>query len=433
MSEDFLQFIWEHQLMDSANLFTLHGEPVKILEPGQRNHDSGPDFFNAKVKIGDTLWAGNVEIHRHSSDWYRHQHQGDEAYDSIILHAVHQFDQPVFRENGEEIPTIVMNYPIHLAENYRRLLTAKTWIPCQNRFHAMDPVQLKIGFNRLMIERLQDKTAEIRDKLTQNQFNWTETFYQLLARNFGFKINRLPFELLARSLPFTVAARHRNDLFQMEALFFGQSGLLHEELLGDDYYLKLRDEYGFLHKKYDLRPISAHLWKFLRLRPVNFPTLRIAQFATLMSTSDNLFAELLETADPGSLLSGYHVQASEYWDTHYRFNYTGKKKIKRLGTEALNNIIINTVVPFLYLYGEMNSVPHLRERALEWMDTLPPENNSVTEQWRKLGVQPRSAFESQALLLLKSKYCDTRQCLRCHIGNKLIRHNPALETGTGIE
>ena len=427
MSEDFLQFIWEHQLMNPDNLFTIHGEPVIILEPGQRNYDSGPDFFNAKVKIGDTVWAGNVEIHRHSSDWNRHQHQGNEAYDSIILHAVNHFDQPVFRENGEEIPTIVMDYPLHLAENYRQLLTAKTWIPCQTRFHAMEPIQLKIGFNRLMIERLQDKTAEIREKLTQNQFNWTETFYQLLARNFGFKINSLPFELLARSLPYPIAARHRDDPFQLEALFFGQSGLLHEELLGDDYFLNLRAEYGFLHKKYDLRPISAHLWKFLRLRPVNFPTIRIAQLAALISRSEGLLSELIETTDPARLLSGYNVQASQYWDTHYRFNYPARKKIKRLGSEALNNIIINTVVPFLYLYGELNNLPHLCERALEWMDTMPPENNSVIEHWKKLGVQPQSAFETQALILLKAKYCESRKCLMCHVGNKLIRYNPAIQ------
>lgn len=433
MSEDFLQFIWEHQLMNPGNLFTTNGEPVMIVEPGQRNYDSGPDFFNAKVKIGDTVWAGNVEIHRHSSDWHRHHHQGNDAYDSIILHAVNHYDQPVFRDNGQEIPTLVMDYPRHLAENYSHLLTARTWIPCQTRFHTMDPVLLKIGFNRLMIERLQDKTTEIRDKLNRNQFNWNETFYQLLARNFGFKINSLPFELLARSLPYPIAARHRDNPLQMEALYFGQSGLLHEELLGDDYFLKLRDEYGFLHKKYDLRPVSAHLWKFLRLRPVNFPTIRIAQFAALISRSDGLFAGLLETADPGKLLSCYDVQASEYWDTHYRFSYPSRKKIKRLGTEALNNIIINTVVPCLYLYGSMNNQPQISERALEWMDAVPPENNSVIDQWRKLGVQPQSAFETQALLLLKTKYCESRKCLHCHIGNRLIRHNPVISAGPGSE
>jgi hypothetical protein len=423
MSEEFLQFIWEHRLYDAHNLISVNGERIEIINPGMRNTDSGPDFFNAMVRMEDTLWVGNVEIHKNASDWLRHHHQTDEAYDNTILHVVNHYDFSVKRTNGEEIPTVELVYPAHLLENYRHLLASAAWIPCQDRFHAIDPFLLKIGFNRLMVERLQEKTSEITARLEVNHNDWNETFYQFLARNFGFKINALPFELLAKSLPLGIIGKHADQPLSVEALLFGQSGLLHEALLGDDYFLYLREEYGFLLKKYNLRPIGGHLWKFLRLRPVNFPTVRIAQLAALLSQTNGLFSAIVETGELGKMMEIFDVRASSYWDTHYKFSYMSGVLVKHLGDSAIHNIIINTVVPFLFVYGEQNNKPYLKDRALEWLDKLPSEENAILKKWEELGVQPLSAFESQALLQLKNRYCNEKKCLKCHVGNKLVRQN----------
>jgi hypothetical protein len=421
MTEDFLQFIWEQRLFETNNLETTDGEKVEVVDPGTRNTDSGPDFFNAKVRIDGTLWVGNIEIHRNSSDWMRHHHDTDGAYDNVILHVVDHFDKPIHRKNGSKIPALVLTYPAHLLENYRHLLAARTWIPCQTRFHAIDPFVLKIGFNRLMIERLQDKTTEILERLALNQNNWNETFYQFLARNFGFKTNAMPFELLSKSLQVSILGKHKNNQQQIEALLFGQSGLLHQELFGDDYFLALRTEYEFLSKKYGLKPVAGHLWKFLRLRPVNFPTVRIAQLAALIHQSSGLFSEIIETDQLTRLQKLFDVRASAYWDHHYKFSSPSKHSSKHLGESAVNNLIVNTIVPFLFVYGEQNNKHFLKDRALEWLDQLPAETNSIITKWEGLGVQPLSAFETQALLQLKNRYCSEKRCLKCHVGNKIIR------------
>ena len=420
MTEEFLQFVWEQRLFDATGLYTISGEKVTVLETGVCNGDAGPDFFNARIRLGKTLWAGNIEIHRNSSDWYRHGHHNDSAYDNIILHVVQKHDRPVFRPNGEEIPVLELLYPSRLLENYHSLLDAGTWIPCQERFGKVDRFMWKIGLNRLMIERLQEKTGEIVDRLLQNNHNWNETFYQFLARNFGFHTNALPFEILARSLSSSIPGKHRDNLLQLEALFFGQSGLLHEELLGDDYFLKLRAEYEFLAEKYNLHPMAGHLWKFLRLRPGNFPTLRIAQFAGLFHHAEGVFSLIMETPSLGELRRLFAVAASDYWTTHYKFNYTSKRSVKHLGDEAFENVVINTLVPFLFVYGEQTSAPHLKDRALEWLGELPAEKNAVISRWTALGAIPETAFESQALLQLKNRYCARKRCLECAVGTKLI-------------
>jgi hypothetical protein len=423
INEDFLQFVWEQKLYRSTKLKTVAGEFVIILNPGIINRDSGPDFFNALVKIDDTTWAGNIEIHLNASDWHKHHHHTDEAYGNVILHVVKNNDQLIFRSNGDPIPTVILNYPPQLEENYQQLMAARSKIPCESKFHLIDPFLIRIGFNRLMVERFADKTAEIEAGLVYNNNDWEETFYQFLAKNFGFKINSLPFELLAKALPLKFIRKHRTQLNQVEAMLFGQSGLLHEELLGDDYFIELRNEYGFLYKKYHLKPIEGHLWKFLRLRPVNFPTIRIAQLAGLMCRQDELFSIIMEAESPDILYALFDVRASEYWNTHYRFNYRSRQKVKSLGKEAIQNIIINTVAPFLFVYGERNGKQHMKDKALDWLDKLPPEDNSIIRQWNSLGVEPRSAFETQSLIHLQNRYCQQHNCLRCHIGYQVIRQS----------
>lgn len=420
MNEDFLQFIWKHRLFHPNKLKTEQEEGIKVIHPGQQNRDAGPDFFNARIRIGETTWAGNVEIHQRSSDWFRHKHEQDAAYDNVVLHVVQKNDKEIKNTKGEIIPTVELEYPGYLEQNYETLLKSKQWISCADSFHEVDPLELQIWFHGLMVERLQQKTANIIQQLSLNNNDWNETFYQFLARNFGFKTNTVPFELLSRALPLSVLSKHKSDLFQLEALLFGTAGLLNEQLLGDDYFLALRQEFSFLYKKYKLHPIEPHLWKFLRLRPVNFPTVRLAQFAALIHQSTALFSHLVEEKDLSKIHQLFNVKASDYWDTHYRFNKTSPKRQKSLGDSAFQNIIINTVVPFLFVYGDYHNQQQLKDKALDFLENLPAEKNSILDNWQKLGVEVRSAFDSQALIQLKNCYCNPKNCLNCRIGTKLI-------------
>lgn len=420
MKEEFLQFIWRHGLYQKEKLKTTDGHSIEIISGGQSNYDSGPDFFNAKVKIGKTVWAGNIEIHQKSSQWYQHRHDSDAAYENVILHVVEADDKPV-RVKSHELPTLVLGYQKELRSNYEDLLKSKHWIACQERLAEVDPFILRFWFSSLMIERLESKTGEMVKLLEQNKNNWNETFYQLLARNFGMKTNALPFELLAKSLPLNILSKHKNDLFQTEALLFGQSGLLNEALLGDDYFLPLRKEYSFLYRKYNLSGIESHLWKFMRLRPINFPTIRIAQLAMLIHHSSALFSHVLETEDLEELRKLFKVTASEYWNTHYRFNKPSEENHpKTLGETAFNNLVINTIVPLLFVYGDQHLDQGMKDRALFMLEKLAPEENKIIRQWNESGIESRSAFETQALLQLKNNYCDQKKCLHCQLGAKII-------------
>ena len=420
MKEEFLQFIWEQELFNRNNLKTVDGKPAEVIHVGQPNTDSGPDFFNARIRIGETTWAGNVEIHQKSSHWYRHHHNVDAAYDNVILHVVESYDLPVKVKN-HELPTLVITYPADILENYEQLLKSERWIACEDKLAEVDPFILRFWFSSLMIERLQSKTGAILAILEQNKNNWNETFYQLLARNFGMKTNAIPFELLAKSLPLQILSKHKNDLFQTEALLFGQSGLLNESLLGDDYFLSLRKEYSFLYKKYELSGIESHLWKFMRLRPINFPTIRIAQLAALINQSSALFSRILETETLGELRKLFEVSASEYWNTHYNFNKISKDNhTKALGETAFNNLVINTVVPMLFVYGDHHMDQEMKDRALLLLEKLTPESNQIIRKWNDLGIECRSAFETQALIQLKNLYCTNKKCLNCQLGAKII-------------
>ncbi len=422
VSEEFLQYVWENRLFITENLKLVTGEKLEIINTGRRNGNSGPDFFNAKIKIGDTIWVGNVEIHKNASDWTKHNHQNDKAYNNVILHVVENNDQQIARFDKEIIPAFEIRYPEILGINYRNLLDSKSWVACENQFHKVDPLVLQLGFNRLMIERLEEKTDEIVTRLVQNSNDWNSAFYQMLARAFGFKVNTLPFELLAKSLPIEILAKHKNNLFQIEALLFGNSGMLNNQLLGDQYFLELRDEYSFLFKKYNLKAIESHLWKFMRLRPGNFPTIRISQLAALIHRSQGLFSKVIEIENISQLKELFKVQASEYWNTHYSFNKTSSQNsVKELGENSVNMLIINVVIPFLFVYGEKQNKEYLKNRALDFLENLPAEENATIEKWQKMGVESRSAFESQALLQLKNKYCERKKCLNCQIGVKLVK------------
>jgi len=420
MKEEILQFIWEHGLFIRQGIKTTDGRTIEIISTGQPNSDSGPDFFNARIKIENTTWAGNIEIHQKSSHWYHHKHDSDRAYENVILHVVEQHDRPVLVKN-HELPTLEIKYPQSILENYEQLLKSERWIACEDRLAEVDPFILRFWFSSLMIERLQSKTNDILKILEQNKNNWNETFYQLLARNFGMKTNSLPFELLAKSIPLNILSKHKNDLFQIEALLFGQAGLLNETLLGDDYFLSLREEYSFLYKKYGLSGMESHLWRFMRLRPINFPTIRIAQMAMLIHNSSALFSRILETENLDELRELFDVSASEYWDTHYRFNkISDENRPKKMGETAFNNLVINTIVPILFVYGDQHLNQSLKDRALMLLDKIAPESNQIIRKWNDLGIESRSSFETQALLQLKNCYCVPKKCLNCQMGAKII-------------
>jgi len=424
MKEEFLHFIWKHRLYQARQQKTIVGEPVEILQPGIHNLHAGPDFSEARIRIGDTLWVGSVEIHQKSSDWNRHGHYEDPAYNNVILHVVAEHDGTVKNALDAELPTLVLKWADTIEKNYQELTESKDWVACASRLFRIDPFRVKFFLNSVMIERLKEKTGVVDELLQETNGDWGETFYRMLARGFGFKENAQPFEMVARSLPQKILSHHHDSLMQTEALLFGQAGLLGEELFADNYYLQLRKEYRFLAGKYSLRPIEGHLWKFMRMRPVNFPTVRLAQFARLIYNSQGLLGKLLEAKNMDEIRGWFQVVASPYWDTHYHFNRESARRKKKLGEQALRLLVINVVVPFYFLYGEHQNKLYLKDRALQLLEALPAEDNMVIRKWTVAGIEAENALESQALLHLKSRYCELKRCLSCGIGHKIILHEP---------
>ena len=424
MREDFLHFLWKYKLFQSDSLFTEEGESIQIVNPGRHNTNAGPDFFDARIRIGDTLWAGNIEIHQRASDWNKHGHQNDPVYRNTILHVVSLSDIQVFNDLGSCVPVLVIRWPHWIEDNYEMLIKSQDWIGCASMLYQVDPFRIKFFLNGIVIERLKQKIEAISKVLTETKDDWGETFYCMLARNFGLKENALPFEMVARSLPQSVLARHHDSLFQIEALLFGQAGLLGEELFGDEYYLELRKEYRFLAVKYGLKPIEGHLWKFMRMHPGNFPTIRLAQFAMLIHHSKGLFSAVIEANNLEDLQQLFMVKASDYWDSHYSFNKPSVNRKKVFGDQIFSLIVINVVVPFYFLYGESQNKLFLKDRALVILEQMPAENNSAISRWAGAGIIAANALESQALLHLQRNYCEPRKCLDCTIGHKIIVHEP---------
>ncbi len=423
MPETFLHFLWRWRRFDLQDLYTTEGQALEILHPGEHNTHAGPDFFNARVRIGDTLWAGNVEIHVRSSEWLAHRHHEDPAYDNVVLHVVLEEDQPVTRHrDGSRLACLVLEgrIPPRLLAIYQRLEHERAWIPCEHFFTSTPDIVRLNWLDRVLVERLEQKTATIADLLTTTENHWEVAFYQLLARNFGLKVNAEPFEALARSLPLTVLAKHKNSRLQIEALLFGQAGLL-EKIFQDEYPQALAQEYRHLAHKYALVPLAASQWKFLRLRPANFPTIRLAQFAALVHQSAHLFSKILEAEHVRALENLFAVQPADYWLTHYQFDKPSLSRTKLLGRDFVHLLIINTIVPVLFHYGRMKENTDLQNRALRLLEELPPESNSIVDGWAALGVPPRHAYQSQALLHLKTRYCDPKRCLECGVGNFILK------------
>lgn len=419
MKESILHYVWQNKLFTSHDLITTDGEQVEIIDVGRINTDAGPDFFNAKIRISDTIWAGNIEIHTCSSDWDRHNHQSDKAYDSIILHVVSSVDTDIYRADGTRIPQLELKFPTRLETNYEQLIGEQKWIPCAAKINLIPAIFIQSWKNALLAERLEQKINAIEVLLTESNQHWEEAFYVTLARSFGFGTNSQAFESLAKSLPLSVLGKHKDQLFQLEALLFGQAGLLNLDVY-DEYAAGLKKEYDFLCSKYELTQIDKSHWKLLRLRPDNFPHVRIAQFAALVHSSTKLFSKIVENPDIDYLQKLFDCETSAYWNTHYLFANNSVLQIKKLGKLSVNGILINTVVPFLFCYASQKKNEDLKGKILQLLERIPAERNSIISNWKSLDMKVENAFDSQALLQLKKQYCDEKKCLRCRIGHKVL-------------
>lgn len=418
--ERLLHYVWKYRLFGTAPLATTDGQPVEVIDPGLPNGDAGPDFFNAKLRIGTTIWAGSVEIHEKASDWFAHHHETDRAYDSVILHVVGEADAAVGRPDGELIPQMILKVPELLTREVDWLLNRDEAVPCASCLSLFDAATVRSWLDALLCERLERKVGDIFMLLDQYNNDWNEVFYILLCRNFGFGINSDVFEWLARSLPSGFIRKQRASHSQVEALFFGQAGLLAEEN-GDHYYQLLRREYQFLRHKFDLKPLEPHLFKRLRTRPDNFPSVRLAQLAALWTRYDTLFSVILEAGSVGEIKRCLMVEPSDYWQTHYHFGKLSKKRDKRISDRALTLFLINTVAPIFFAYGTRRKRPEYDERALSILERLPPEDNHIVSVFRRAGIPVRDASDSQALIQLRKAYCDERKCLYCRFGHQLLR------------
>jgi hypothetical protein len=423
LKEDFLSFIWQFRQYKAQNLTTTTGEQLQVLQVGQPNKHAGPDFFNAKVIVAGTTWIGNVEIHVRSSEWIGHGHEQDLAYNNVILHVVLEDDLPVQRADGSFMPTLELKYILHqhILENYNGLVEVRQPFPCHAQVATVDPLIFHTTCSRTLIERLEFKSKEVQEKLEQHKGDWEATFNFFLARSFGFKVNALPFELLASSFDMQLYAKYRDAPLQTEALIFGQAGFL-EKSFNDRYPEQLRREYIFLKQKHGLSPMEVSIWKFLRMRPSGFPTIRLAQFAALMNASHHLFSKMLhssELKDLKAILSKLPIHS--YWTGHYHFEKQAPAFNPQLGIASIESIIINSICLITFSYGRIMDSESYMNKAIFFLEQLPAENNHILRQYRSAGLKIETAFTSQALLQLNKHYCGRMQCLRCGIGVNILK------------
>ena len=423
--EQLLHYVWKHKIFPLKELLTTDGQQLEIIDPGLHNRNAGPDFFNAKIKLDGVLWVGNIEIHTVSSDWMKHKHHLDQAYDSVILHVATQIETDVYRSNGQKIPQLQLSCPQSIKENYQELLAIDHYPPCFRLIPSLSTFMLHSWMSALQTERFEQKARQITERLTLCNQNWEDAFFITLARNFGFGINGDSFENWAKHIPLRAVDKHRDNLFQIEAIFFGQAGLLATNE-GDEYYNELKKEYNYLAYKFDFTPMDAHHWRFLRLRPNNFPHIRIAQLACLYHRSYGLFSELMEKNTLKEIRDLLRGGTSIYWLTHYIFNEKSPARPKTLSDSSIDLIIINTVVSFLYAYGLHKANEQLCQRANRFLEELKAENNYIVRMWAECGLKAEHAGDSQALIQLKKEYCDPKKCLYCRIGFEYLTKSKQL-------
>lgn len=430
--EQLLHYVWKHKMLPLEELTTTRGQHVEVIDPGLHNMNAGPDFFNAKVKIGDTLWVGNVEIHDRASDWYVHGHDHDAAYDNVILHVCGTADTEVHTHRGDVLPQIELQIPQEVTTHYHQLITEDKYPPCYRIIPSLSRLTVHSWMSALQTERLEQKTTSIEHRVQLCEGSWEAAFFVTLARNFGFGVNGEAFEQWALSIPLGSVAHHRDNLLQVEAVFMGQAGLLNPEsiptryrkqAISEGYFSKLGSEYAYLRHKFNLQPMNYKVWKFLRLRPQNFPTVRIAQLAQLYFQNGINLSRLTECTTPAEIKQLLATHVTPYWETHYIFGEPGKRSAKHLSAASLDVIIINTVIPILFAYGRHKGSDVLCDRAFDLLEALKAEDNHIVRMWKECGLGVENAGDSQALIQLKKKYCDRKDCLRCRFGYEYLKGN----------
>ena len=423
MTEAFLQYVWQHRLLEGP-LVTTEGLPVVVERPGELNRDAGPDFLDSRLVIGGLHWAGNVEVHTRASDWNQHRHSDDKAYNNVILHVVYIYDADIILENGKKVQTldISQSLPQYVWDNYDSLMNPAddTQIPCASRLKDIPDFLYHLSQDRLLVERIERKSGDVERILKESKGSWEQACYWLTAHYFGGKTNAFAFELLAKVTPMRIVAKIKDNPFRVEALYMGQAGLLDGDF-NDEYPQKLQREYKYLSAAYQLTPMEGHLWKFFRVRPSSFPTLRISQFSDLMSKSSNLFSKMLDAEDAGTVSKLFVVQASEYWQSHYNFDKVTERSSKSLGKSLINTIIINAWIPLLYEYGVAHGAEMYKERAFNLLQQLPPEDNRITRLWESAGIKIGNAAESQSVIQRYTEYCSRKKCLDCQLAFRIMK------------
>lgn len=430
--EQLLQYVWKHKILPLECLETTDGKALEIIDPGLHNRNAGPDFFNAKLRIGNTMWVGNVEIHEHSRDWFRHGHDSDPAYDNVVLHVVEDVDCDVTNSRGEFIPQIKLCVPVTVTLNYKELLNADAYPPCYRIVPELAQLTVHSWMAALQTERLERKTLDIARRAERANGSWEDAYFITLARNYGFGINGDAFEQWAYNVPLNQVAHHRDDIFQIEAIFLGQAGLLdidaipakyQKEAMNDGYFNRLKNEYKYLAHKFSLTPMNRTMWKFLRLRPQNFPHIRISQLATLYHERKTSLSQLVECMNVDEMRRMLSTHVTEYWATHYTFGAESASNPKSMSPFSINLLMINTAIPMLFAYGRHTCDDTLCDRAFDMLEQLKAEDNHIIRMWKECGLKVATAGDSQALIQLKNEYCDRKDCLRCRFGYEYLKRS----------
>ena len=428
--EQLLHYVFKHKMFPLRELQTIDGKSVEVIDPGLHNRNAGPDFFNAKVRIGNTMWVGNVEIHDKSSDWYLHGHDKDSNYDNVVLHVAGVIDTDVKTSRGEYLPQMQLDVPQQVKEHYDELLSTDSYPPCYKVIPSLTTLMVHAWMAALQTGRLEQKTEAIRHRAELCGGSWEDAYFMTLARNYGFGINGEVFEQWARNIPLQAIAHHRDDLFQIEAIFMGQAGLLELEAvpdyyqqtaLNEGYFAKLRNEYLYLAHKFSMKPMDYKFWRFLRLRPQNFPHIRISQLANLYYQRKAGLSQLMECETIEQLKTILSSHVTPYWETHYTFGSTSNKNEKHLSYGSINLLMINTAIPMLFAIGRHRGKEVLCDRAFDFLEQLKAENNHIIRMWQQVGLEVKTAGDSQALIQLKKEYCDKKDCLRCRFGYEYLK------------
>lgn len=423
LTEELLHFVWKFRLYHTTGLATTTGESIEVINPGTHNTHAGADFTNAKIKIGSTLWVGNIEIHLAADDWYAHGHHTDAGYNNTILHVVYSLGKKTAqKQNGTTLPVLVLNnaIPQELLSRYTQLLLQKKFVPCSTLISQADKFTIQQTIERAVIERLQQKVQQIETQLQRYSNDWEQILFIQLARYLGASINKDPMQWLAEKISVKTMAKHAGSLLQIEALLFGAAGLLHTTY-DDEYARTLQKEFMYLKRLHRLDTLQGTEWKYLRLRPANFPTLRIAQLAALLQTQNFSFSKILNCTSVAEIEKLLQPQVSEYWKTHYRFDKQSNQVRSSLGESMKQVIIINAIVPVLFAYGKYKQDDTYCDRALQLLEECQPEGNSIIKQWNALGISTTNSYQTQGLLQLKNEHCDKFSCLQCGIGLKILK------------